>query len=171
MVEMITGLTVAARVVTFVADYQSYNQSKRKEDDLAVRRFILNRSNSARGQTNNILKWAYKNGNSDLENSAKGILQELDLLKNEVNLAETGMRWPFFTPKCSVDANTLEKIIDFDAGILEEMEQVVKALREMELAIAEEEYDIMKGMIMIDTAIGRTRDNFRGRIELIKGQK
>jgi hypothetical protein len=51
------------------------------------------------------------------------------------------------------------------------MEQVVKALREMELAIAEEEYDLMKGMIMIDTAIGRTRDNFRDRIELIKGQK
>ena len=61
MVEMITGLTVAARIVTYVADYQSYKRSQRKEDDLAVRRFIMNRANSAKGQAKNILKWAYKN--------------------------------------------------------------------------------------------------------------
>jgi hypothetical protein len=131
----------------------------------------MNRANSAKGQAKNILKWAYKNGNSDVESSAKGVIKEIDLLKNEVNLAETGMKWPFFTPNCSVNTGTLERIVEFDASILEEMEKVVKALREMELALAEGEGNILKGVMMIDTASGRTRDNFRDRIELIKGQK
>ena len=43
MVEIITGVTLAARVAFFIASYRGYKAESKKQDDRAVRNWLWNR--------------------------------------------------------------------------------------------------------------------------------
>ena len=47
MVEIITGVTLAARVIFFVSSYRGYKAESKKEDDRAVRNWIMESINGA----------------------------------------------------------------------------------------------------------------------------
>ena len=55
MVELVTGVTLAARVVFFVASYRGYKAESHKEDDRAVRTWIMETLNGIREHGTNIM--------------------------------------------------------------------------------------------------------------------
>ena len=170
MVEIITGVTAAARITMFIANYQNYRYDKRKEDDAALRRWLMDRLNGCREHTLNLMEMAYRADNTTIEGETKQILDALDLFKNEVHLAEAGQRLPFFTAGSSTSIKGLKKLLEFDAELLEEVDRVSKAIAELELAIGAGEEGILKSVLMIKTGVSKARNHFRDRIQFIKGQ-
>ena len=48
MVEMVSGLMTAAKVAGYIASYRSYKFEQRKEDDKAIRSWLLVKLNDCR---------------------------------------------------------------------------------------------------------------------------
>ena len=49
MVEMVSGFMTAAKVAGYIASYRSYKFEQRKEDDKAIRSWLLVKLNDCRG--------------------------------------------------------------------------------------------------------------------------
>ena len=168
MVEFVSEVTAAVRVAVFIANYNSYRYGKRKEDDLAIRRRIMEEVEKGRQHNLNLLENAYRANNPTLENEAKGLMDNLDLFKNEVHLAEVGHKYPFFSQQKSTKFKNLKKLVEYDATILEEAAKATSQLAELELVVDD---DPLPGMRAAKMAVTSARNAFKDRIALIKGAK
>ena len=81
---------MAARVALFVVSYRGHKAESHKEDDRAVRTWIMETLNGIREHGTNIMTNAYRADNPTLEREAKDIVTLVDTFKNEVNMAITG---------------------------------------------------------------------------------
>ena len=73
MVEIITGVTLAARVAFFIASYRGYKAESKKEDDRAVRNWIMESINGLRNRAVNLMETGYRNDDDNLEREALGL--------------------------------------------------------------------------------------------------
>ena len=165
MVEMVSGLMTAAKVVGYVASYRGYKFEQRKEDDKAIRSWLLVKLNDCRGKLLNTME---ATDDADIRNNSRRIIDQIDLFKTEISAAETGQKLPFFTVGESAD---IEKLVEHDATILEEIDKVRDALTELELSVMEDIADSRKGLNMIRIGVSNARNRFGERISFIKGVK
>ena len=121
MVELVTGVTLAARVAFFIASYRGHKAESHKEDDRAVRTWIMESLNSIRENVTNIMTSAYRNNKADLERDAKDLISSIDNFKNEVNVAVTGNIQPRLSKKSSAD---LKSLVEFDLKIIEKLDDI-----------------------------------------------
>ena len=56
MVEMVSGLMTAAKIAGYIANYRSYKFEQRKEDDKAIRSWLLVKLNDCRGKLLNTME-------------------------------------------------------------------------------------------------------------------
>ena len=165
MVEMVSGLMTAAKVVGYVASYRGYKFEQRKEDDKAIRSWLLVKLNDCRGKLLNTME---ATDDADIRNNSRRIIDQIDLFITEISAAETGQKLPFFTVGESAD---IEKLVEHDATILEEIDKVRDALTELELSVMEDIADSRKGLSMIRIGVSNARNRFGERISFIKGIK
>jgi twitching motility protein PilT len=97
-----------------------------------------------------------------------GELRDLETIEMAVSAAETGQKLPFFTVGESAD---VEKLVEHDATILEEIDKIRDALTELELSVMEDIADSRKGLNMIRIGVSNARNRFGERISFIKGIK
>ena len=81
MVEIITGALIGYRLVKdakfvlsiakYVKDYQGYDTKDNKEDDRAVRNWIMESINGLRTHAVNLMENGYRNDDDNLEREAK----------------------------------------------------------------------------------------------------
>ena len=105
---------------------------------------------------------------ADIRNNSRRIIDQIDLFKTEISAAKTGQKLPFFTVGESAD---VEKLVEHDATILEEIDKVCDALTELELSVMEDIADSRKGLHMIRIGVSNARNRFGERISFIKGIK
>jgi hypothetical protein len=99
MVEIVTGAMIGYRLVkdakfimsiaNYVKNYQGYNSEDNKQDDRAMRNWSMESTNGLRTHAVNLMEIGYRNDDDNLEREAKSMIDNLDLFKNEVNLAST----------------------------------------------------------------------------------
>ena len=123
MVEIVTGVTLAARVAIFIASYRGHKAESHKEDDRAVRTWIMESLNGIRENSTNIMTNAYRNRNNSIEQEAKDAISIIDNFKNEVNMAVTGNIQPRLSKKTSTD---LKSLVDFDLKIIEKLNEMAE---------------------------------------------
>ncbi|MAG42460.1 MAG: hypothetical protein CL951_11360 [Erythrobacteraceae bacterium] len=169
MVELSQGLTATARIGFFISRYNAYRFDSRKEDDRSIRRCLMERLNSAKNHATNVLDQANRIDNRELRNHIKQTIDAIDIFKNDSNLAETGHKRPFFSSESAASVKSLQKLIEFDATVLEKTERAVKALNELERAVAAEEKEVTKAAGNIRAAITAAHNHFSERIRFIKG--
>tara|TARA_B100002052_G_C15799117_1_gene560202 strand:- start:152 stop:661 length:510 start_codon:yes stop_codon:yes gene_type:complete len=167
MVELVTGVTLAARVAFFIASYRGHKAESHKEDDRAVRTWIMESLNNIRENVTNIMTSAYRNNKPNLERDAKDIISAIDNFKNEVNVAVTGNIQPRLSKKSSAD---LESLVEFDLKIIEELNSISK-----ESSISSENSDSKhlspRNLSGIRKELTSCRNYFRERTKFIGGIK
>ena len=125
MVEIITGALIGYRIVKdakfvmsiakYVKNYQGYDTKDNKEDDRAVRKWIMESTNGLRTHTVNLMETGYRNDDDNLEREAKIMMDNLDLCKNEVNLAsakEAKSVW------AKVSDEDFDNLVEFDLKVV-----------------------------------------------------
>ncbi len=166
MVEIITGVTLAARVVFYIASYRGYKAESKKEDDRAIRNWIMESINGLRNHAVNLMETGYRNDDDNLEREAKVMIDNIDLFKNEVNLAATGEVQSFWNRKSSPD---FDNLIEFDAKVIEEIEKVNKIMAELEIELNSDGSNKKRLMGEAKSGITTARNHFIQRMQYIKG--
>jgi len=166
MVEIITGVTLAARVVFFVASYRGYKAESKKEDDRAIRNWIMESINGLRNHAVNLMETGYRNDDDNLEGEAKVMIDNIDLFKNEVNLAATGEVQSIWNKKSSPD---FDNLIEFDANVIEEIDKVKKIMAELEIEVNSEGSNKIRLIGEAKSGITAARNHFIQRMQFIKG--
>tara|TARA_B110000438_G_C15654366_1_gene580991 strand:+ start:155 stop:661 length:507 start_codon:yes stop_codon:yes gene_type:complete len=166
MVEIITGVTLAARVVFFVASYRGYKAESKKEDDRAIRNWIMESINGLRNHAVNLMETGYRNDDDNLEGEAKVMIDNIDLFKNEVNLAATGEVQSIWNKKSSPD---FDNLIEFDANVIEEIDKVNKIMAELEIEVNSEGSNKIRLIGEAKSGITVARNHFIQRMQFIKG--
>jgi hypothetical protein len=166
MVEIITGVTLVARVAFFIVSYRGYKAESKKEDDRAIRNWIMESINGLRNHAVNLMETGYRNDDDNLEREAKVMIDNIDLFKNEVNLAATGEVQSFWNKKSSPDFDSL---IEFDAKVIEEIEKVNKIMAELEIELNSDGSNKKRLMGEAKSGITTARNHFIQRMQYIKG--
>ena len=166
MVEMITGVTLAARVVFFIASYRGYKAESKKEDDRAVRNWIMESINGLRSHAVNLMETGYRTDDDNLEREAKVMIDNIDLFKNEVNLAATGEVKSLWNKKSSPD---FDNLIEFDVKVVEQIEKITKLMSELEIEVNSDGKDKMKLIGEAKSGITAARNHFIQRMQFING--
>ena len=81
MVEIITGVTLAARVVFYIASYRGYKAESKKEDDRAIRNWIMESINGLRNHAVNLMETGYRNDDDNLESEAKVMIDNIEKIE------------------------------------------------------------------------------------------
>tara|TARA_B100001105_G_C22208464_1_gene364312 strand:- start:69 stop:575 length:507 start_codon:yes stop_codon:yes gene_type:complete len=166
MVEIITGVTLAARVVFFVASYRGYKAESKKEDDRAIRNWIMESINGLRNHAVNLMETGYRNDDDNLEGEAKVMIDNIDLFKNEVNLAATGEVQSIWNKKSSPD---FDNLIEFDAKVIEEIDKINKIMAELEIEVNSDGSNKIRLIGEAKSGITAARNHFIQRMQFIKG--
>ena len=166
MVDIITGVTLAARVAFFIASYRGYKAESKREDDRAVRNWIMESINGLRNHAVNLMETGYRNDDDNLEREAKVMIDNIDLFKNEVNLAATGEVQSLWNKKSSPD---FDNLIEFDVKVVEEIEKVNKIMAELEIEINSNGENKIRLLGESKAGITSARNHFIQRMQFIKG--
>ena len=169
MPEPMSTALFAARVGFFLTRYSSYAFNKRKQDDKSVRKWISTNLESYRSSIMEVMERAHRKDNKDLAYSMKRLLDEIDMFKNDSYLAETGVKGQFFSSKSAASSTSLDKLIEYDALIMEDITKGGKALEHLLKAMSAGENGIESSADDIVTHFISSRSKFRDRIKYIKG--
>ena len=102
----------------------------------------------------------------------KGALDELDLFTTEVDLSETGHKYPFFSPQVSITKAAQQKLVDFDSSLLTNMQNVTIATKKIsDLMLDDKKIDLRRESKKVKNYITASRNAYRDRIELIRRLK
>jgi len=153
-----------------ISSYSGYNGSRKKEDDLAIRRRVLEEIDKVREVCNDILEDAYEDGDMKTQKEIKKVIDQMDIFSDEVDLAESGHKYSFFSAQKSVSGGMIKKLTKFDASIIDLMNQLVKGAARVQTkylgkdSALEAQKEIRKMKQYSTTA----RNEFSNRIEYIK---
>lgn len=114
-------------VGSILGAYYGYVEGKRKEDDLAVKRKLMDEIQKSRSNLTNILSEFNDRKDKVGMEAAKGVIDELDIFNTDVDMSEVGHRYPFFSIQNTANKGELDKLIEFDKSLITTMENVSQA--------------------------------------------
>ncbi len=107
-------LTYVRALGLIVGGYSAYQRDKRRETDVAIKEEILRCADRVRTHVENVHDDAYRDGNVKLAKACQSTIEEIDALRNDVNLGETGGEHPFFSKQTSASKKVLNQLIKHD---------------------------------------------------------
>jgi len=153
-----------------ISSYSGYKGSRRKEDDLAIRRRVLEEIDKAREVLTDILEDAYNDGDMKTQQEVRKGQDQLDVFSDEVDLAESGHKYSFFSSQRSISGGMIKQLTKFDASIIDLMNQLVKAAARVQTKYLGKDSSLesVKELRKIKQYITTARNEFTNRIEYIK---
>ena len=178
MVEIVTGALIGYRLVKdakfvlsiakYVKNYQGYDTEDNKEDDRAVRNWIMEAINGLRTHAVNLMETGYRNDDDDLEREAKIMMDNLDLFKNEVNLASAKEAKSVWT---KVSDKDFDNLVEFDLKVVEGIGKVEKIMAELEIEVTSVRENKTKLLGEVKSGITAVRNHFIERMQFVGGFK
>ena len=120
-----------------IGGYGVHRREQRREADVAVREEVARASGRVRNHLNNVHDSAYRAGDTELAQECALALEEVDALRNDVELAATGADHPFFSRQKGVSKRTINRLIKHDHATLEMVRKAVNASNDLEKTYAE----------------------------------
>jgi len=130
-------LTYVRALGMIVGGYGAYTRGKRRETDVAVKAEIVRCADRVRTHVENVHDSAYSDGDVKLAKECAKTIEEIDALRNDVNMGETGGEHPFFSKQISANKKTLNKLIKHDHETLTILVKAVNLSNDLEKASAE----------------------------------
>ena len=178
MVEIITGALIGYRIVKdakfvmsiakYVKNYQGYDTKDNKEDDRAVRNWIMEAINGLRTHAVNLMETGYRNDDDDLEREAKIMMDNLDLFKNEVNLASAREAKSVWN---KVSDEDFDDLVEFDLKVVIGIDKVEKIMAELEIEVTSDRENKTKLLGEAKSGITAVRNHFIERMQFVGGFK
>ena len=178
MVEIVTGALIGYRLVKdakfvlsiakYVKNYQGYDTKDNKEDDRAVRNWIMEAINGLRTHAVNLMETGYRNDDDNLEREAKIMMDNLDLFKNEVNLASAKEAKSVWT---KVSDEDFDNLVEFDLKVVEGIGKVEKIMAELEIEVTSDRENKTKLLGEVKSGITAVRNHFIERMQFVGGFK
>ena len=178
MVEIVTGALIGYRLVKdakfvlsiakYVKNYQGYDTEDNKEDDRAVRNWIMEAINGLRTHAVNLMETGYRNDDDNLEREAKIMMDNLDLFKNEVNLASAKEAKSVWT---KVSDEDFDNLVEFDLKVVEGIGKVEKIMAELEIEVTSDRENKTKLLGEAKSGITAVRNHFIERMQFVGGFK
>jgi len=153
-----------------ISSYSGYKGSRRKEDDLAIRRRVLEEIDKVREVLTDLLEDAYNDGDMKTQQEIRRAQDQLDVFSDEVDLAESGHKYSFFSKQRSVSGGMIKALTKFDASIIDLMNQLVKGTARVQTKYLgkDSSLEAVKELRKIKQYITTARNEFSNRIEFIK---
>ena len=153
-----------------ISSYSGYKGSRRKEDDLAIRRRVLEEIDKVREVLTDLLEDAYNDGDMKTQQEIRRAQDQLDVFYDEVDLAESGHMYSFFSKQRSVSGGMIKALTKFDASIIDLMNQLVKGTARVQTKYLgkDSSLEAVKELRKIKQYITTARNEFSNRIEFIK---
>jgi len=153
-----------------ISAYSGYKGSRRKEDDLAIRRRVLEEIDKVREVLTDILEDAYNDGDMKTQQEIRRAQDQLDIFSDEVDLAESGHKYSFFSKQRSISGGMIKQLTKFDASIIDLMNQLVKGAARVQTKYLgkDSSLEAVKELRKIKQYITTARNEFSNRIEYIK---
>lgn len=169
MRESILGIWAISGII---AGYFSYKEGKRKEDDIVVRKKLLDEIGKSKEYLTNIVDETLEKNDVKGTDSAKKVIDELGIFSTEVDLSETGHRYPFFSIQKSINAKALKKLINYDSSLLRSMEAVTETCKRIEnITINNENVDLVWELKKARQHVTTARNEYKNRKDYIKRLK
>ena len=161
----ITLINTALSSAKILGGYSGYRLGRRKEDDMAVRRKMLVQLETVRGHLLNIME------DSDLDTriAVQKVVDVVDMFRNDVEMAETGHKYPFFSIQRSVSGWSLKALVKYDHQLISRLENAMEATAVLEKGVitgTPETTDA--GLRTIKGYLTEARGFFDNRIAIIK---
>jgi len=176
MVEIVTGALIGYRLVKdakfvvsiakYIKNYQGYNSKDNKEDDRAIRNWIMESINGLKTKAVNLMENGYRNDDDSLERDAKIMTDNLDLFKNEVNLATDGQVKSVWK---KVSDEEYDNLIEFDLKIVEGIREINNKMSELIVEIDSNGENKVKLISEVKSAIIDSRNQFIERMQYVGG--
>ena len=176
MVEVVTGALIGYRLVKnakfivsiaqYIKNYQGYNSKDNKEDDRAIRNWIMESINGLKTKALNLMENGYRNDDEALERDAKIMIDNLDLFKNEVNLATDGQVKSVWE---KVSDEDFDNLVEFDLKIVEGIGKVNNKMSELIVEVETKGENKMKLISEVKNAITDSRNKFIERMQYVGG--
>jgi hypothetical protein len=117
-----------------------------------------------------ILEDAYNDGDTKTQQEVRKAQDQLDVFSDEVDLAESGHKYSFFSAQRSISGGMIKQLTKFDASIIDLMNQLVKAAARVQTKYLGKDSSLstVKELRKIKQYITTARNEFTNRIEYIK---
>ena len=162
-------LTYVRALGLIVGGYSAYKRDKRRETDIAVKEEILRCADRVRTHVENVHDDAFRKRNRTLAKACQSIIEEIDSLRNEVSLGETGGEHPFFSKQISTTKKILNQLIKHDHETLTLLVKAVNQSNRLERATGEKAQ--MEAIQETRQLISSVRGHFSERRAVLKGIK
>jgi hypothetical protein len=160
-------LTYVRALGLIVGGYSAYQRDKRRETDVAVKEEILRCADRVRTHVENVHDDAYREGNVKLAKACQSTIEEIDALRNDVNLGETGAEHPFFSKQISASKKVLNQLIKHDHETITLLVKAVNRSNDLE-KVAAEEGNVMKAVRETRQLVSSVRGHFSERRSVLR---
>ena len=160
-------LTYVRAIQMILGGYGAYKRDKRRETDIALKEEIMRCADRVRTHVENVHDDAYRDMNVKLAKACQSTIEEIDALRNEVNLGETGGEHPFFSKQITTSKKVLTKLIKHDHDTLTILVKAVNSSNDLEKAAAENG-DVMQAVKETRQLVSSVRGHFSERRAVLK---
>jgi len=164
------GVSLAITLSKVIAGYSGYKKGRNKEDDLAIRQRLSTELDKSRGYLMNLLEDSYLENETTRSMRVQAVIDLVDNLKKEVNLASAGHKYALFSQQYSISTKKMKKLIQYDASVIEKSVEFNEKLEQVagsKLEGAELDSELKS----IKNDFVGLQGTFRDRIEFLKGMK
>ena len=178
MVEILTGAMIGYRLIkdakfiisigNYVKNYKGYNKEDNQEDDREIRNWIMESINGLKTHAVNLMETGYQNDDDNLEREAKNMIDNLDLFKNEVNLASAKDSTSMWT---KVSDEDFDNLVEFDLKVVEGINKVDKIMAELEVEVSVDGDKKIELIGKSKSGITDARNHFIQRMQFVAGFK
>jgi hypothetical protein len=178
MVEILTGAMIGYRLIkdakfiisigNYVKNYKGYNKEDNQEDDREIRNWIMESINGLKTHAVNLMETGYQNDDDNLEREAKNMIDNLDLFKNEVNLASAKDSTSVWTKVSNED---FDNLVEFDLKIVEGIDKVGKIMAELQVELSTNGDKQIELIANSKSGITTARNHFIQRMQFVSGFK
>lgn len=161
----ITLINTALSSAKILGGYSGYKFGRRKEDDMAVRRKLMIQLDTLREHLLNIME----DGNLDTRIASQKVVDVLDVFRNDIELAETGHKYPFFSIQRSASGRILKSLVKYDHQMIRQLDSALEATSVLEKAVSQGEQETADpGLRTIKGFLTTARGTFDNRIAILK---
>ena len=178
MVEIVTGAMIGYRLIkdakfimsvaNYVKNYKGYNKEDNQEDDREIRNWIMEAINGLKTHAVNLMETGYRKDDDDLEREAKIMIDNLDLFKNEVNLASAKDSKSMWTKVSNED---FDNLVEFDLKVVEGINRLDKIMAELQVEVSADGAKKMELIGKSKSGIADARNHFIQRMQFVAGFK
>jgi hypothetical protein len=161
----ITLINTALSSAKLIGGYSGYRFGRRKEDDMAVRRKLMIQLDTLRDHLINVME----DGDLDTRISSQKVIDVVDMFRNDIEIAETGHKYPFFSIQRSTSAGILKQLVKYDHQLISQLDSAIEATTVLEKAIAVGNMESGDaGLRTIKGFLSTARGFFENRIAIIQ---